>query len=1068
MTTTSLAQDIIQKLKTSPRCSAKTIEDAQRLLCLTSSKDDGPVPRTSKTLPTTKRSVAHSKKSTSKTSNNATKDDGIPSIKERVLVAATVINVALRSLAGARCAQDGLKVSKHLQEVSPNKQHPPRPTEKEPRLSSCSPTNDDHLRLLAACCLAAFEFLVSRPDSSTLAHPKELYELEAGILAFTGRAIALRMIDLAIDALQISKALLFSTKAPLAGSRIPRVGSASSSSSEKTVLLGPKALTAHLLALSTVSSGCQHLRAVVEHRILVLRLAASSPGRFDIKQLSEKLRDPDSSSIVNQLLECAQSPLGREYSLKNLEILARILLNLANVYSDVSHSTTASGVDVESIFQLRVLSLVVQVEYMVLGASIEHFDSRIISPLAKYIETYTSCSSATLTTQYTNISTAIAKFQARSSSLIDLPPPTDERRRMMRNIRWQMLELSEKAALHEEALKCSVELTSTLQDEGIPEVERAALCCRAAVTALRNQESEYTREYITLQMQKAASSLSTKMSGNYSNMVRMVDAGSVLRNLAYKTIAKRISSADAWTIGLRRVCIEILSSFLVFLRRFAMILPDLVENLIPLSPRSITESTLREITRTSVDVVLSSLSAIISDGIITWQALHEVLQHCLTTSVEVENVGVELSASETLKQKGKDNLVRISDLYYSFYEISKEQDHSFYKQALDSLRRSCQTLEAATSHQQRAGALHEKLYKLGRRLSSEKFHTEAKTMLLRSIKTASNLGQLQRLTSLASTKPLSEVVAEAGSLTRVLELILELSLKPEAQVQQTSSFCYDSTLSTDELGLVLELQLALLRAAPEYRMNSQSGLALYAEMSSSLLHLYDREHYPFRHRRAIYHCLQAYMKNNNCIDQSVLESGLKFALDRVWVVQGKDCGLAEYYRSLDASLAVAAALAGQGQESVMELLGSAFVTWESIIADITTGTNPTDVVEDYADWVSQLESAVQLTAMKGSLVQQIRATTILSQAVELSKEHARVLPKTLLQLSNLNLDQDCSREASLCLAKAVKLSQGLDINDDVNVEISLAYANYFLHLRLMDKWYVPGAERHRNKANDLK
>lgn len=1067
MTTTSLAQDIIQELKTGPGCSAKTIEDARRLLCPTDSKGDDPAPRASKTLTTTKRLVAHSRKSTSKTPKNTSKDDCMPSVKERVHLAATVINVALRSLAGARCPQDRLKGLKHLQEVSPNKQHPPRPTEKDPKLSSYSPTNDNQLQLVAACCLVAFDFLVSRPDSSTLVNPKELYELEAGILAFTGRAIALRMVDLAIDALRISKALLFSTKAPLPVSRISRVASASPSCSEKTVLC-PKALTAHLLALATVSSGCQHLRAVVEHRILVLRLAASSPGRFDVKQLSEKLREPDSSSIVNQLLECAQSSLGREYSLKNLEALARILLNLANVYSDVSHSTTASGVDVESIFQLRMLSLMVQLEYMVLGASIEHFDSRVVSPLAKYIETYTSCSSATPATQYTNISTAVAEFQARSSDLIDLPPPTDERRRMMRNIRWQMLELSEKAALREEALKCSVELTSTLQDEGIPEVEKAALCCRAAVTALRNQESEYTREYITLQMERAASSLSTKMSGNYSNMVRMLDAGSVLRNLAYKTIAKRTSSADAWTIGLRRVCIEILSSFLVFLRRFAIILPNLIENLIPVSPRSITESTLREITRTTVDIVLSGLSAIISDGIITWQALHEVLQHCLTTSVEAENLGVELSAAETVKQKGKDNLVRISDLYYSFYETSKGQDNLCYKQALDSLRQSCQTLEAATSHQQRVGALHEKLYKLGRRLASERFQTEAKTMLLRSIKTASNLGQLQRLTLLASNKPLSEVVAEAGSLARVLELILELSLKPEAQTQQTSSFYYDSTLSTDELGLVLELQLALLRASSEYQMNSQPGLALYAEISSSLLRLYDREQYPFRHRRAIYHILQAYMRNNNCINQHILESGLKFALDRAWVVQGEDCGLIEYYRSLDASLAVAAALAGQEQEPVMELLGSAFANWESIIADITTGTNLTDVVEDCASWISQLESALELTAVKGSLVQQIRATTILSQAVELSKEHARILPMTLLQLSNLNLEQDCSREASLCLAKAVKLSQGIDPNDNINVEISLAYANYFLHHRLMDKWYVLGAKRHDNKANNLK
>ncbi|RFU73892.1 cell division-associated bimb [Trichoderma arundinaceum] len=943
-------------ISSTSNCTPATVVILKELLLLESESQPPRTKSASSRSTKTKTSAGREKTSGSQ-------DDAL-SLRERAALATHVINVTLKTLSEATKPLPPPTPSKQIgdlreaagrQSLRRSSSAPLSPVQPRALNRVVTPSNIEANRTKSPApaqstgCLATVE--CARVAFSALrtikgpTKPEEVdFQLETGMSALTGKLLALGMHDQALKELRVLKRRLDSI---ITGKQTSSSKSVSESATTTSVI-------ADLLNFSG-SITKQSLSTVTGYQMQVLKLIAATKKPSHIEAILPYLGDSYVSSPFNLLSALAKD--GAKEAAKaarQMASLSQILLSLAPSISSQEDAVATEprlSPSPSAAFELQSLAFRIQLRWWKLAGHQGKVDNDLLSPFSRCLRAYTrrqkidkgsvyhiACES------FNAIMQLIQSQKYRPATSFNSP---------LASIHQILGSAAQAERQYTEAHRWFQALKSSLAPGQDSSVLRCSVSARLLAVALKKADVDQSIEPLLCEVIEG---LDGSLSGTIAELNELLES---------------LSLARRSVVGLLMTCLgpnaaesAVPGNLTNHLKTFVLKYPRFVRRWMGLppgkdaAPKQILQfDQRRQLVAQSVgqtlDATLMVIKCDIQSDASGWQAVDDVLQHCVSL--------LESMTASNLSTTKIDNLgtysVKISSLYFSiFSQLRKKSSRSKEenKHLLQALSRSVNVIKDCTEDEKEKAQLSTKL-EVFADLCKSTGRTDDAVRTLRYI--CSNMAEDGALADVAvalSTQPPSL----AWTMNQKVSL-MSRTLRSMSKVDGSwNEWTYPFTEA--ERAAVLEhlmyISLTSSSASPQ-------PLGLHDAGVAALLRIYSLDKYPIRRLRVLLHlCYQ------NLGEEEQLPRILSLAEETLGHMEtgdkAEDASLAHFVPHLQAYYTSISALT-RIDGSMSALVNEAIDSWKCMIGACETQDELFTIIDDPQGLLDHLRSLHQLAGLRG-------------------------------------------------------------------------------------------------------
>ncbi|PKK50966.1 hypothetical protein CI102_5065 [Trichoderma harzianum] len=899
-----------------------------------------------------------------KTKSSAGSDGETLSSRERAALATHIINVTLKTLSEAakplpsstQSKQNGdLREEAGRQSSRRSSSSPLSPAQPRAlnRLATSANVESNQTKLQAPSqstgCLATVEcariaFSALRAIKGPTKPDEADFQLETGMSALTGKLLALGMHDQALKELRVLKRRLDS---------IINGAQSSSAKSGSEITTTTSAIADLLNFNGSISK--QSLATITGYQMQVLKLIAATKKPSHIEVILPYLADSYASSPFNLLSAVAKE--GAKEAAKaarQMASLSQVLLSLAPSISSQEDAVATEprlNPSPDVAFELQSLAFRIQLKWWKLAGHKGNIDNDVVSPFSRCLRAYARRQKLdkgsvyqTASESYDTIMQLIHAQKYRPATSFDSP---------LASIHQILGSAAQAERRYTEAHRWFQELKSSLTPGQDSSVLRCSVSARLLAVALKKADMDHTIEPLLCEVIEG---LDGSLSGTIAELNELLES---------------LSLARRSVVGLLMTCLgpkaaesTVPSDLVNHLKTFVLKYPRFVRRWTGLPPNKDASSKQvlqfdqrRQLVAQSIgqtlDATLMVIKCDIQSDASGWQAIDDVLQHCVSL--------LDCMNASTLSTTKLDNLgtyaVKISSLYFSiFSQLRKKSSRSKEenKHFLRALHRSIDVVKDCTEAEKEKAQLSTKI-EMFADLCKTSGRTEDAVQTLRYI-----------CSSMAENGVLADVAAaldtQSPSLAWSMNDKVSLMSRTLRSMSKIDSSWNEWTFPLPEAERAAVLE-HLTRVSLTNSSTSSQPLSLYDAGVAALLRIYTLEKYPVRRLRVLLHlCYQ------NLGEEEQLAKVLSLAEETWEHMQtegnGEDTSLAHFIPHMQAYCTSIGALI-RVDRSMSTLINEAIDSWKSMIGTCQTQDELFTIIDDPQGLLDHLHSLHQLAGLKG-------------------------------------------------------------------------------------------------------
>lgn len=886
-----------------------------------------------------------------------------------MVLATHVINVTLKSLGEVAkpAPATPAKPNDDSQQVAPSKRTLRRSTSAplsplKPRqlnrvatspnvaaqIKPASPAQSPGCLATVECARAAFACL--RAVKGPIQPSQTDFQVETGMSALVGKLLTLGLHEQAIKELRAIKR------------RFDTAGSTDAAKATKT-----ETNVAELLDFKTPVPP-HSLPTITACQVQVLKLVAATKKPAHIEALLPLLKESNPSSPFNFLTTLAKE--GGKEAAKSARQMANISQLILSLAPSVSSQEDTAAMEARlspsplAAFELQSIAFASQLKWWKLAGHKGDIDNDILSPFSRCVRAVArrSTSDDSLVyktiTSYFEVIIKLAKSHGHKPSSAPTSPIVA--------IKQVLGTAAHTAKRYNDACELFSEMKTQLEEAGDSSVRYASVCARYLASALKNKTNHCDVEKLT---STVIEGLDGSLSGTAQELNELLDGLALARR---SVVGELMNIMEAKTTQPESEKLpEMLKSFILryprFVRRWMGNAPGK-----DASPKHILQFdqrrllVMKSISQT-LDATLMVVKNDIQAGSIDWLHIDEVLQHCASLLNTLSDPTLPPAKMEQLGNY----FVKISSLYFSVFIYSKKQQtrtKELNKQMLQSLSRSIDAVKERSSAEREKAQLSTKL-EVFADLCKGAGRTEDAVRTLRSI-----------CTDMAQDGVMQDVVAalanQSPAVAWGLSMKASLLSRTLRSMAKLDSSWNDWTffLPEAERAAVLEHLIYLTAAV---NAGAAKPLKLHDSNLTALLRIYSLEKYPIRRLRVLLHIFYQNLGEEE-VDEVAeqVEAALKQAQGKE---RSEDKALAGFLPHFQAYNTCVRAMANTECAS-LDSLNDAVSTWEGMMKSFTSKDDLYKSIDDADEWMSHLQSLIQLAGLRGEDQLQIRLSQLLINA----------------------------------------------------------------------------------------
>ncbi|KAJ4857231.1 peptidase family c50 domain-containing protein [Trichoderma breve] len=899
-----------------------------------------------------------------KTKSSAGSDGENLSSRERAALATHIINVTLKTLSEAAKPLPSSTQSKQNGDL---REDAGRQSSRRSSSSPLSPAQPRALNRLATSanveanqtksqapaqstgCLATVEcariaFSALRAIKGPTKPDEADFQLETGMSALTGKLLALGMHDQALKELRVLKRRLDSI---INGAQ----SSSAKSGSEITTTTSAIADLLNFNGSITKNS----LATITGYQMQVLKLIAATKKPSHIEVILPYLADSYTSSPFNLLSTLAKE--GAKEAAKaarQMASLSQVLLSLAPSISSQEDAVATEprlSPSPDVAFELQSLAFRIQLKWWKLAGHKGNIDNDVVSPFSRCLRAFTRRQKLdkgsvyqTASESYDTIMQLIHAQKYRPATSFDSP---------LASIHQILGSAAQAERRYTEAHRWFQELKSSLTPGQESSVLRCSVSARLLAVALKKADMDHTIELLLCEV---IDGLDGSLSGTIAELNELLES---------------LSLARRSVVGLLMTCLgpnagesTVPSDLVNHLKTFVLKYPRFVRRWTGLPPNKDASSKQvlqfdqrRQLVAQSIgqtlDATLMVIKCDIQSDASGWQAIDDVLQHCVSL--------LDCMNASTLSTAKIDNLgtyaVKISSLYFSiFSQLRKKSSRSKEenKHFLRALHRSIDVVKDCNEEEKEKAQLSTKI-EMFADLCKTSGRTEDAVQTMRYI-----------CSSMAENGVLADVAAaldtQSPSLAWSMNDRVSLMSRTLRSMSKIDSSWNEWTFPLPEAERAAVLE-HMMRVGLTSSSASSQPLGLYDAGVAALLRIYTLEKHPVRRLRVLLHlCYQ------NLGEEEQLAKILSLAEETWEYMQtegnGEDDSLAHFIPHMQAYCTSIGALI-RVDRSMSTLINEAIDSWKSMIGTCETQDELFTIIDDPQGLLDHLHSLHQLAGLKG-------------------------------------------------------------------------------------------------------
>lgn len=762
--------------------------------------------------------------------------------------------------------------------------------------------------------------------------------------ALTGKLLALGMHDQALKELRVLKRRLDSIIN----------GTQSSSAKSGSEITTTTSAIADLLNFNG-SISRQSLVTITGYQMQVLKLIAATKKPSHIEVILPYLADSYISSPFNLLSALAKE--GAKEAAKaarQMASLSQVLLSLAPSISSQEDAVATEprlSPSPDVAFELQSLAFRIQLKWWKLAGHKGNIDNDLVSPFSRCLRAYTRRQKLdkgsvyqTASESYDTIMQLIHAQKYRPATSFDSP---------LASIHQILGSAAQAERRYTEAHRWFQELKSSLTPGQDSSVLRCSVSARLLAVALKKADMDHTIEPLLCEVIEG---LDGSLSGTIAELNELLESLSLARRSVVGLLMTCLGPKAAESTAPSDL-VNHLKTFVLKYPRFVRRWTGLPPNKDASSKQVLQFDQRRQLVAQSIgqtlDATLMVIKCDIQSDASGWQAIDDVLQHCVSL--------LDCMNASTLSTTKIDNLgtyaVKISSLYFSiFSQLRKKSSRSKEenKHFLRALHRSIDVVKDCTEAEKEKAQLSTKI-EMFADLCKTSGRTEDAVETLRYI-----------CSSMAEDGVLADVAAaldtQSPSLAWGMNDKVSLMSRTLRSMSKVDSSWNEWTFPLPEAERAAVLE-HLMRVGLAGSSASSQPLGLYDAGVAALLRIYSLEKYPVRRLRVLLHlCYQ------NLGEEEQLAKILALAEETWEHMQtegnGEDTPLAHFIPHMQAYCTSIGALI-RVDKSMSKLINEAIDSWKSMIGTCQTQDELFTIIDDPQGLLDHLHSLHQLAGLKG-------------------------------------------------------------------------------------------------------
>ncbi|KAL6853167.1 peptidase family C50 domain-containing protein [Trichoderma novae-zelandiae] len=883
------------------------------------------------------------------------------SARERAALATHIINVTLKTLSEAAKPQPcptpskqtgDLRESAGIQSLRRSSSSPLSPVQPRAlnRLAASSGVEANNTKPQSPAqstgCLATVEcariaFSALRTIKGPTKPDEADFQLETGMSALAGKLLALGMHDQALKELRVLKRRLDSI---LSGKQSSNTKSGTESATTTSAI-------ADLLNFQG-SITKQSLATVTGYQMQVLKLIAATKKPSHIEAILPYLADSYASSPFNLLSALAKD--GAKEAAKaarQMASLSQLLLSLAPSISSQEDAVATEprlSPSPRAAFELQSLAFRIQLKWWKLAGHQGKIDNDVLSPFSRCLRAYTRRQRSDDGSIYQRVSEAydaiiqlIHAQKYRPATSFNSP---------LASIHQSLGSVAQAERRYTEAHRWFLEVKGSLTAGQESSVLRCSVSARLLAVALKKSDLDQSVEPLLCEVIEG---LDGSLSGTVAELSELLES---------------LSHARRSVVGLLMTCLgpkaaesTVPKHLTSHLKTFVLKYPRFVRRWTGLPPgkdappkQVLQFDQRRQLVAQSIgqtlDATLMVIKCDIQSESMEWQAVDDVLQHCVSL--------LECMTASTLSTTKMDNLgtysVKVSSLYFLYFsqlrkKPSRSKDEN--KHLLQALHRSIDVLKDCTEAEKERAQLSTKLEVFADMCKSSG-RTDDAVQALRAI--CSNMaekGALSDVSEALATQPPSMAWAineRASLMSRTLRSLSK----------------FDSSWNEWTFPLPEAERAAVLEHLMHLNLSgSSTPLGLHDAGVAALLRIYSLDRHPLRRLRVLLH-----LCHQNLGEEEQLAKILPLAEETLERVEtgdkAGDAALVRFVPHLKAYCFSISALI-RVDESMSTLLNQAVDSWKSMVGACQTQDDLCSIIDDPQGLLDHLRSLHQLAGLRG-------------------------------------------------------------------------------------------------------
>lgn len=652
-----------------------------------------------------------------------------------------------------------------------------------------------NIKAIAECGHAAFAFLRARTPIG------ESWQLEQGMVAFTGQLIAMQLANLAASELKALKWRLNHADRISSGPMRPKQSGVESSENSRETLVT-------LFDIHEPGDDPLKLAIIVSHHLAVVRALGLSNRSAEIDAALPILSSLSTTSPIKTILKLSEQTGDRVRAGTQLQALLTAIMSLGSKATEGSSQST-KHLRAESCFGIQNLALRLKVISMRLVQCQAPIEEAIMKPFRRFLSAFVhNCKDGPVATY----SCATEAFKDLTTELKATHNGrnfhVDESSTVLSGVRSTIIGLAVNAGLNDEALQLIDEALRVCGGQSLPRPRYTALLLQRASIELevmllqqKADASEHLEKVLEMIQKDALSLLQV------DNATPLLLALCKIASELYRSLGLHAHQQSQTFRHCDELCRKIISSCLPVVT--SMLHDDINE----WSPAGAAKTDRRKRD-------LHQLAAACTQYVVV-RALH--VQETALDPSKLSSILNDLSSCTslcTLLEKGTPpsnqtesssnttsvcSLSSISNAYLALHLISGRLAPD---RAIVILEAACHVLRSGSDVAKRSGKLASKLARLGRKLRDAGHTSKAMSAFMEAITThlevqSTGPGSDDQATSHAT-------MSSRDVLSEILEDALELEARQETVIPQSRGFLNIASLPTHLEILLLELQLDIL------------------------------------------------------------------------------------------------------------------------------------------------------------------------------------------------------------------------------------------------------------------